>query len=284
VVYWARSKEIIQKLIWIAVGQFIGAIAFSRILLVNNLVATGLGGLATVINHYTGLSIQLLLVFLAIPIFIWAFFRYDKEQIFYAAFSFFVFTFYLGFVGKCIPAFKTDPIIAAVAGGVLLGISVGIIMRQRVANGPEAIIGLYFRDKKGMTIGTFFLVLNSCIIGSSILYGSLTLIIYSFVSNFIQSAVTDNVIVGSERYYIVNVMSDSFINITEYIRNELHRGVIFVQGMDTANVKKKMLIQTVINKNELISLKDYIRSLHDDSFVYATQSAALLGRGFNVDQ
>ena len=273
----------IKKLFWIAVGQLIAAIAFSRILVVNQLVATGFGGLATVINHLTGWNVQLLLIGMAVPVFIWAFFFYERKQIFFAAFSYFIFTFYIGLVDKVIPEFRTDPLIASVSGGVILGIAAGIIMKQRVANGPESVVALYLKEKKGWTIGNFFLVLNSVIIFSAILYGDLTIIIYSFISNYVQSYVTDRVMIGGQIYYNVCIMSDQYLDITDFIRSDLKRGVTFIQGMDTLNVKKKMLLQTVVTKHELISLKEYIKTFNDDSFVYANQSASLLGRGFELD-
>jgi uncharacterized membrane-anchored protein YitT (DUF2179 family) len=272
-----------KKLFWIAVGQFISAIAYSQILNANNLVATGLGGLATVINHLTGLNVQMMLVILALPIFMWAFFKYDRKQIFYAGFSYFAFTFYIGFVGKIIPAFHTDPIIAVVSGGVVMGVASGIVMKPRVANGPEAVVGLYLKEKTGMSIGNYFFILNTAIIFSSILYGDLTIIIYSLICNFVQSVVTDKVIMGFEKFYVVNVMSDEYLKITEFIHKDLHRGVTFIQGMDTSNVKKKMLLQTIVNQQELMTLKDYVRAYRDDSIVYATRSTNILGRGFDVE-
>ena len=78
-------------------------------------------------------------------------------------------------------------------------------------------------------------------------------------------------------------MSDNYLEITEYIRTELHRGVTFIKGLDTADVKKKMLIQTVASRQELIELKEHIKSYEDDSFVYATQSSTLLGQGFDFN-
>lgn len=276
-------KKMIIKLLWITIGQFIAAIAFSSILLENNLVASGFGGLATVINRLTGWNIQFLLVCMAVPVFIWAFIFYERKQIFFAAFSYFMFTFYIGITDKFIPKFHTDPVIASVSGGVVLGIAVGIIMKQRIANGPEAIVGLYLKEKTGLTIGSFFLIINTGIMFSSILYNNLTLIIYSFISNYIQSFVTDYVMIGGKKYYNVSIMSDQYLEVTDYIRHELKRGVTFIQGMDTANVQKKMLLQTVVTKHELVALKDFVKNLKDDSFVYANQSASLLGRGFDMD-
>lgn len=272
-----------KKLFWIAVGQFISACAYCQILNANNLVATGLGGLAAVINRLTGADVQMLLVFMALPIFIWSFFSYNKKQIFYAGFSYFLFTFYVGIVNRYLPPLYTDPIAAAVSGGVVGGIAGGIIMKQRVANGPESIVALYLKEKKGISVGTYYMIINSVVIGSSIIYGDVTMIIYSLICTFVQSAVTDKLIMGFEKYYNVSIMSDQYLEITQFIRDELNRGATFIQGMDTSNVKKKMLIQSVLNQQELIAIRDYVKSFQDDSFICASRSNSIIGRGFDVE-
>ena len=233
-----------------------------------------------VLNHLMGLNIQMVLIVLCIPIFIWSLFFYDKRQVFYAAFSYGMFTFYIGIINKIFTGFVTDCIVATVTGGVMLGIAQGIILKQSVANGPESIVGIYLKEKKGMSVGTFFLILNTVIISSSILYGNITMIIYSLMCNAIASKVTDIVIIGTKKYYIVRVMSDHYLDITEYISKELQRSVTFIQGMDTSNVQKKMLLETVISKRELLKLKEYIKDIKDDSFVYVTESAGLMGKKF----
>ena len=85
---------------------------------------------------------------------------------------------------------------------------------------------------------------------------------------------------GTQKYYVVRVMSDRYLDITGFISKDLNRGVTFIQGMDTANVKKKMLVETVVNTQELVLLKEFIKELKDDSFVYVTQSAGLIGKGY----
>lgn len=208
---------------------------------------------------------------------------YDKKQVFYAAISYGMFAFYIGIVNKILPELYTDPIIATIYGGFLLGIATGIILKQSVANGPESIVGIYLKEKKGMTVGTFFMILNTIIICSSIIYGNITLIIYSLVCNLVCSKVTDMVIMGTERYYIVHIMSNQYLNITEYISKELKRDVTFIQGLDTSTVQKKILIESVVSKQELVQLKKYIRELRDNSFVYVTNSAGLIGKGYRQE-
>lgn len=270
-----------KKIIMILFGQLLSASAFSVVLIPNNIVPAGLGGLATVVHNTIGGNVQLLLLAMSLPIIIWSLLKYERKQVYYAAFCFLLFTFNIGIVDNILPTFKTDPIIASVFGGVLLGISGGIIMRQEVANGPEAIVALYLKEKKGLSIGTFFTVLNGSIILSSMIYGDLTLIIYSIICVYIAGKVTDMVILGGNKIYIINIMSDEYLDITDFIHKQLGRGVTFVQSLDTSNVKKKMMIKTVLTKTEFIHLKEYIEELNDDSFMYVTESAGVIGGGFS---
>ncbi len=150
-----------------------------------------------------------------------------------------MFTFYVGIVNRYLPQFLTDPIAAAISGGVVGGIAGGIIMKQRVANGPESIVALYLKEKKGLSIGSYYLFYNTVVIFSSIIYGDMTMIVYSLICTFVQSVVTDKLIIGFEKYYNVNIMSDQYLEITQFIRNDLNRGATFISGYGYFQCKKE---------------------------------------------
>lgn len=273
--------ENVKKFGYIIVGQFIGVLAFACILIPNNLAPVGLGGIARTINVFTGWDIQLLLIALSLPIILWAFFFYDKKKLAYAALCYGLFTFYFGIVEAYVPVFVTDPIIASITGGILLGISGGMVISRGVPNGPEATVGLYLKEKKDIPVPTFLMVLNMVIISSAMLYGDLTIIIYSIIANYISGRVANYVVIGNRRYFAVNIHSDHYLEITEFIHDKLNRGVTFVQSMDTANVRKRILIKTVLSSRELVQLRAYVQSFEDDdSFIYAVESASIIGGGF----
>ncbi|GKX29834.1 hypothetical protein SH1V18_23140 [Vallitalea longa] len=273
-------KKIKHYLI-IIVGQLISATAFSQILLPNDLIGGGFGGIATVVNKLTGANIQLVLVALCLPVIIWSYFKYNKKLVFYAGFCFAIFTIFIGVVGNFIPEFSTDPIIAAIVAGVFFGVSAGLIIKEGAANGPEAIVGMYLKEKKGITIGTYFTILNFCIISSSLIYGDITCIVYSLICIYIAGKVTDYIILGTRREYCVNIISDNFLEITEYIHKDLKRGVTFIPCVGTYKIRKKMMIKTVVTNPELVALRNYIASLNDSSFVYVTESIEVIGGGFS---
>lgn len=275
-------KKVFQRIITILLAQFISAIGFTIVMLPNNLAPTGLGGLATTINKVTGLNIQLFMLILAIPVLFWAIFKYDKVQVIYASISYFAFTFYSAFVGRLIPDFYTDTFITSLVAGILIGTATGLILRLGIPNGPEAIVANYLREKRDITPGNFFLIFNTIVILSSLIYGDLTIIIYSLFSNFICSYVTDKVVIGNSHYYDVSIITDNIFEITDYIRTKINRSVTFIHCMDTENVKKKMMIKTVVSKQELAQIKIYIKELNDGSFVYVSESAGLIGSNLEM--
>lgn len=269
-----------KKFLFILIGQFIAAATFSSVLIPNKLVPVGLGGIATILNNLFGLDIQLMLIVLSLPIILWAFLKYDRRKLYYAAFCYGLFTFYFGITDAIVPKFITDPIVASVFGGICLGVAGGMIISQGVPNGPEAIVGLYLKEKRDINVPTFLMIMNMVIICSSIIYGELTMIIYSIIANFITGRVANFVVIGSRRYFMVNIVSDNYLEITQFIHTELNRGVTFVQSMDTSTVKKKMLLKTVVSSRELVRLREFVKNLEDDSFVYALESVSIIGGGF----
>ncbi len=83
------------------------------------------------------------------------------------------------------------------------------------------------------------------------------------------------------REYCVNIISENFLDITEFIHTHLKRGVTFVSCVGTYKVNKKMMIKAVITNRELVLLKNYVASLDDNSFVYVTESIEVIGGGFS---
>jgi len=273
-------KKQINTGISIIIGTLIGAIAFNCILVPNGLMAGGLGGIALVISKLTNFNIQLVLAVLCLPIAIWAYFTYGVKPIITAISCFVLFTVFLG-VTDSLPVFKTDIMLATIVAGIMFGISGGVVLRLGCANGPEALIGMYFKNKFNLPIGAFFTIMNICIISTALIYSRLEIILYSFISIYITGKVTDFIVIGFKKYYEVNIVSDKYIEITDYIHNTLHRGATFVQCLGTYNLQKRMMIKTLVSNSEIVQLKNHSKSLDENCFIFISQSNEVVGRGFS---
>ncbi|MDF2890549.1 MAG: hypothetical protein K0R80_916 [Clostridia bacterium] len=274
-------KKIIKIIATLFLGALIGAYALNNVLLPNNLISGGLGGIATVITMWYPLNIQFVLAILCLPIAIWAYITFGIKQIVYAFTCFAFFTVLLGVV-KLLPALEVDVVLAVLASGILFGISGGIVLRLGVANGPEALVGLYLKNKHGISIGVFFTILNTIIVSSSLLIPDITLnnILYSMVAIYISGKVTDIIVAGFRRDYEVTIISDKHEAITAFIHGDLQRGATIIKGLGTYNHQEKLLVKTLVSNSELVILKEYVRNLDPSCFMYINESIGVVGNGF----
>ncbi len=274
-------KKAVKIALSLVLGALIGAYSFNNVLLPSNLIAGGLGGIATVITKWYSINIQLVLAVLSLPILVWAYVTYGFKQIVYAFASFALFTVLLGIV-KVFPVPQIDVVLAALVSGILFGISGGVILRLGVANGPEALVGLYLKRKYGISLGVFFTVQNLIIVSSSLLLPNITLnnLLYSMISIYISGKVTDFIVTGFRRDYEVTIISGKYMEITEFIHKDLSRGATFMKAIGSYNQQEHMLIKTIVSNQELIALKDYAKELDPACFIYINPSIGIVGEGF----
>jgi uncharacterized membrane-anchored protein YitT (DUF2179 family) len=273
-----KNTKIIATLF---LGALIGAYAFNNVLLPNNLISGGLGGIATVISMWYSINIQLALAILCVPILIWAYITFGIKQIIYAFTCFAFFTVLIGVV-KVLPALEIDVVLAVLISGVLFGVSGGLVLRLGVANGPEALVGLFLKNKYGISIGMFFTILNTVVVSSSLMVQNITLnnILYSMVSIYVSGKVTDFIVTGFRRDYEVTIISDKFEEITAFIHKDLNRGATIIKGLGTYNHEEKLLLKTLVSNSELIMLKDYVKDIDPTCFMYINESIGVVGNGF----
>jgi uncharacterized membrane-anchored protein YitT (DUF2179 family) len=261
-------------------GSLIGAISFTSVIIPNNLMGGGLGGLAQLLNKNTGLNLQLLLVMLFLPIAVWGFFRYGIKQIFTASVCFILFTVFMGITPVAVPVLKTDTILAAIVSGILFGISGGTVLRLGVANGPESLIGMYLKEKFNTPMGTFMTIFNSLIILMSAFFADITIALYSAISIYVSGKVTDFIILGFGRYYEMNIITNNYVMLAKFIQNEIKRGVTYMHCTGGYELKEQMMVKTLVKSIEVIRIKNYLKTVDPDCFIYINESAEVLGRGF----
>lgn len=275
-----KMKKNINIALSLIIGSLIGAIAFTSVIIPNNLMGGGLGGVAQIINKTTGLNLQLILAVLFLPIAIWAFFKYGIKQIFTASVCFILFTIFMGLTPTIVPELKTDAILAAIVSGIMLGVAGGTVLRHGVANGPESLIGMYLKEKFNTPMGTFMTIFNSLILLMSVFFADITIALYSAISIYVSGKVTDFIILGFGRYYEMNIITSQYVNIAKFIQNDIKRGVTYMHCTGGYELREQMMVKTLVKNIEIIKIKNYLKTIDPQSFIYINESTEVIGRSF----
>lgn len=175
--------------------------------------------------------------------------------------------------------------LAALFGGIGVGIGVAITF---VGNGSTGgldigamIISKYTKLKVGIVTfildGSVILVCNVCMRDRPDII-PLTLI--GIVCAMAAAGMVEVIYVAIDNYVIVEVISEKYNEINDYIQNELGRGATILDGTGGYTGENRKVVKSVLSRNESTKVKDFIASIDKKAFVIFSNASIINGEGF----
>lgn len=269
--------------VYIVFGSFLTAIAFQVFLLPNNIVSGGVSGLSIVANDLFGFDPAIFQYSINIPLLILSFVVLGKAAGYKSILGSLLLPFFLMFIGH-FPAATFDPLLAAVFGGGLTGLGLGIVFRAKASTGGTSIIVQILYQFLHLQLGLSTMIVDGFVIMIALLAFDVETVMYSLIALFIISRTIDLVQLGFNRNKNVFIISDSPQDIRDEILHTMQRGVtnLGIRG-GYGNTDKDMLM-AVIQEREFTLLKEVVLKADSDAFVVAMPASEVLGRGFSLNK
>lgn len=269
--------------VYIIFGSFLTAIAFQVFLLPNNIVSGGVSGLSIAANAMFGWSPSLFQYSLNIPLLVLCFVLLGKAAGYKTILGSLLLPFFLSFIGH-FPALTSDPLLAALFGGGLTGLGIGIVFRAKASTGGTSIIVQILYQFLHFQLGLSTIMVDGLVILIALLVFDVETVMYSLIALFIVSRTIDLVQLGFNRNKNVFIISDNPQDIREEILHTMQRGVtnLGIRG-GYGNTDKDMLM-VVIQEREFTLLKETVLKADADAFVVAMPASEVLGRGFSLEK
>lgn len=269
--------------VYIIFGSFLTAIAFQVFLLPNNIVSGGVSGLSIAANAMFGWSPSLFQYSLNIPLLVLCFVLLGKDAGYKTILGSLLLPFFLSFIGH-FPALTSDPLLAALFGGGLTGLGIGIVFRAKASTGGTSIIVQILYQFLHFQLGLSTIMVDGLVILIALLVFDVETVMYSLIALFIVSRTIDLVQLGFNRNKNVFIISDNPQDIREEILHTMQRGVtnLGIRG-GYGNTDKDMLM-AVIQEREFTLLKETVLKADADAFVVAMPASEVLGRGFSLEK
>ncbi len=247
----------------------------------NDIIAGGVSGVATIINHFSGLSIGLLIILMNIPIFIWGLVKLGKAlgiATLYATIALSVFTDLFSVLGPL----TNDLLLASVFGGLIAGTGFGLVFYSNATTGGVDIVANIIKLKyRHMPLGKIILAVDlTVILFAMYVYKNINIGLYSIIAIWLTAYVLDMILEGFNFAKLALIVTDKHEEISKLIHTRLNRGATFLHGEGTYTNSPKKVIMCTIMEKEIPILKDIIRSADRKSFVLITDAKEVLGEGF----
>ena len=192
-------KRRVLDYIVITIGAFLYAVSVSFFLDPNSLAPGGVTGIAIILNHITGLETGTWLLVINIPILVlgtWKFgLRFILSTMYCTALT-------SVFVNLLAPfgALTRDPFLAALAGGALMAVGLGLVLKSgATTGGTDIIIKLIRLRYAHLKTGRLFLLTDAVIVTlSAFVFQNIDVALYAGVVVFINSVLLDMGLYGRD--------------------------------------------------------------------------------------
>ncbi len=268
----------IKNLIFLTLGAFIAAFALETFLVPNNIIDGGVIGISMIISHVSKFNLGLLVLILNTPFVIMAFKKMGGKFVIKTAYANVI----LAFALNLFHHFKVtgDLLLATVFGGIILGLGVGIILKNEGSLDGTEMLSLLISKKFGCSVGEFIMCINVFIyIAAGLVFGWESAM-YSIMTYFIASKVIDVVMEGFNSSKSVRIISDNASSIGETLIERLDISVTYLQGIGGYTGQDKDLIYCVISRLELPKMLDIIQEIDPKAFVSVVDVHEVYGGRF----
>lgn len=282
----SNKRSIVEAYIKIILGTGIMGLAIKCIFDPISLVTGGFTGVAILIKKLTGTvidgGIPLWLTNLAlnIPVFLVAWGVKGKKFIGRTAVATVLLSAWL-YVIPQINLVNGDYILAAIFGGVLTGIGLGMIFWANATTGGTDMVSALIQIKlKHYSIAQILQVMDGIIVVIGLYVFGLQPTLYAIVTIFIVSKVTDTMLEGMKFSKAAYIITEQYEEVAQTIMKELDRGVTGLEARGMYSGDKKCMLYCVVSKKEIVSLKELVTRIDRNAFVIVGDVREVLGEGF----
>lgn len=262
--------HLVYRLVMIVFGAACAAVAIELFLIPNKIIDGGIIGISLILDYLTPniwwLSFSTLVVILNIPFMYSGYKQIGKTFMLSSAFGIVALAFIESTL-HAIPPFTTEPILATVFGGLILGIGVGLVIRHGGSLDGTEIMGILLTKKLPFSVGEFVMFVNLFIFAWAAFVFGVEQAMYSVMTYYIAFKTIDTVIQGLDETKAVLIVSDQYEEVSNAILHRLGRGTTKLVAKGGYTDKEKEVIYAVVTRLEVTKLKSIVHEIDENAFV-----------------
>lgn len=277
-------KNAIWSYIWsylvITLGSLLTAVGLDMFLIPNRIAAGGVSGLATLAFYLFGLPVGFTMLVINIPMFLGSLRLLGARFGIKTLYGFLTLSAFIELLEPVITSPTDDPLLAAVYGGVIVGVGLGLVFRAGGTTGGTDLAAQLLLKFFATSSGQALLFFDGLVIALAAFVFSTELALYALISVFITSRVIDVVQEGVNTGRAAIIISDHGKEIAQAILTCLDRGVTFLEGTGGYSQRKKEILLVVVNRSQITQLKVLVSEIDPAAFVLVSNANEVLGEGF----
>lgn len=277
----------IRRIFFMTTGALICALGYALFLVPHNIAAGGVGGMAIIVNHFTGWPVGAMYMIMNIPLLVLGFFFLGRwgfvirtvvaVLIFSAATD--IFTAYLP---GLLPQFPItgDVLLSAVYGGIVGGVGGGLIYLSGGTLAGTGVIGRIIQRKTGVPLSQIYLYTDGLIVLAAGVVFGWEISLYAMLTLFLNGIASDYTMEGPSSIRTATIVTDQPAIISDLLKKKLSHGTSFWEITGGYRGQRHYMLMCTIYRPQVSELKQLVSEADPHAFVTIGVSHQALGAGF----
>ena len=177
-----------------------------------------------------------------------------------------------------------DPLLAAMLGGGLVGIAVGLVMRVGSSTGGTDVVNLVLHKWTHIPVSVAVYLTDIVIMGAQALFSDPEQILYGAVLLVVETIALDRVMLLGQSQIQIFVVSGKYEEIRQKCLTDLQAGATMVQ-IETGRTRTPQRgVLCVIPPRKLYAAQSLVQSIDPNAFLTITQIKEVRGQGFSRER
>ena len=276
-------KRRIIDILLVTLGSFIAAVGYNSLLVKNNIASGGVGGLAISLNALFGWNNANFVLATTIPLLILCWFFLGREVLLKTFYGSLVFPTFIKLT-EGLATLTKQPLLAAIFGGIVLGLGLGIVFYGNSSTGGTGIITQILNKYTPLPLGMVLLIVDGIIVAISAIAFPPDTVMYSILSLGVVSLTIDKMMVGLNSSRNLLIISQNSEQILNYITRVADRGATKIPVLGGHTGHAQNMIMTTLSTHEVPKVQEEIQKIDETAFIVIVPASTVMGRGFSLQK
>ncbi len=279
----ANLTRAARDCLWIALGSILYSVSFDWFYVPNQIGFGGLTALGMILNHLSpAIPIGTVVLVLNIPIFILGWKFLGGRTLVSSLFAMAATSVLVDFIAAVYTFPPMDPMLAAIFGGVTLGVSLGMIFSKGATTGGTDLIARLLKlPFAWLPVGRLLMAVDlAMLLAVSIAFRSMESAMYGIISLYISTLVMDSVLYGLDRSKVAYIVTSKPRPMAAEIDRQLDRGATFLYGEGSFSGQDKLVLMCAFKQRQIVPLKALVNELDPEAFMIVCDAHEVMGLGF----
>ena len=241
----------------------------------------GVSGLALLANYLWSSPVGLISLLLNIPLFLLGWHTMHRDVFCKSAFATVACALFLDNLAPFVPVFQGELLLAALYGGLSMGIGYGLIFRAGGVSGGTNIVAYWLNGRYDTPVGTVNLFFNIVVILlASFIYGDPNSTLYAIITSFFTSQVIDRMLYGMDAQKLALIITDHREQVAKALMHQLGRGVTAVSATGMYSGDERTVLLCAVRRHETGLLKRIVMLTDPKAFLLIATVSEVFGTNF----